>query len=782
MQNLRFLTATLIAIVLGQGSIVLGSALDAAFRSDEPWLDPGPYQWGYRYWQDTVVLHGQQLTWKLMINYPADVGGEGVPVAAEGAAFPVVFFEHAGGSDYNWYDYLFSRLASHGVIVVSAWHNGSWHGGGSSQEQHRDLFIETMDLIFQWNAEPTSYLYQRADSRRIGVAGHSHGAGAALYLMASVPDLPYDIKMMSLLAPCPSPYSLALGEYLSYYEGLPPLQVIYGSRDQDSCVAYGQSIAIYEPGDRPRHYAYVIGASHHVFDEFGSFGESLITREQAFRAAASAMVPFHVLHLNEDKSALPGLRGDEPLLVDGPEVRYQFHDHERFVIDDFEDSDGEEYGPAIVGIPEQTFINGFLGDTFVNYEAGVSLIQEEIRSLLPSSPPCYSVLFYEDDALGSDVYADAIAREVDSGLLCEPVTTTSQSQFASLINSQDWDLIISANQNGSSSATHPFDAPLRDYVCDGGRIILSDFRINSPTAAQILACSDASFDGTTNWVKMTSTSELFFGTLPMYNPGWGIATYGLDASGDAVVYAVSEYTAGGGHDPLTNSLGLPVVPAGDLVTFDEDYMLDTGRTLYHPTWGLEFAWDSTGQGFTEMLSDHTGDGFDARGWAALSFRILQLHGDPLNPYGQLQDLHVRLTDQAGTLSELALSEAVQGALRYPAPPASGPGWKSVFETYRFTLNDFVRQNPQLDLGALQSIAFASDITTKGRLFIDDIEFSTIDVVLGDITGDGVVDVLDLLQLLAAWGPCSPETDCPEDLTGDDVVDVLDLLMLLTNWS
>jgi len=49
----------------------------------------------------------------------------------------------------------------------------------------------------------------------------------------------------------------------------------------------------------------------------------------------------------------------------------------------------------------------------------------------------------------------------------------------------------------------------------------------------------------------------------------------------------------------------------------------------------------------------------------------------------------------------------------------------------------------------------------------------------DITGDGVVDVLDLLQVLGAWGPCP---DCPQDITGDGIVDVLDLLQVLGNWG
>jgi len=50
---------------------------------------------------------------------------------------------------------------------------------------------------------------------------------------------------------------------------------------------------------------------------------------------------------------------------------------------------------------------------------------------------------------------------------------------------------------------------------------------------------------------------------------------------------------------------------------------------------------------------------------------------------------------------------------------------------------------------------------------------------GDLNGDGVVNVSDLLILLGAWGSCP---DCDEDLNGDDVVNVSDLLILLGNWG
>jgi hypothetical protein len=49
----------------------------------------------------------------------------------------------------------------------------------------------------------------------------------------------------------------------------------------------------------------------------------------------------------------------------------------------------------------------------------------------------------------------------------------------------------------------------------------------------------------------------------------------------------------------------------------------------------------------------------------------------------------------------------------------------------------------------------------------------------DLTGNGNVGVGDLLNLLAAWGPCP---GCPQDLTGNGAVGVGDLLNLLAAWG
>ncbi len=49
----------------------------------------------------------------------------------------------------------------------------------------------------------------------------------------------------------------------------------------------------------------------------------------------------------------------------------------------------------------------------------------------------------------------------------------------------------------------------------------------------------------------------------------------------------------------------------------------------------------------------------------------------------------------------------------------------------------------------------------------------------DVNGDGLVDVLDLLAVIAAWGSCD---GCPEDINGDAWVNVTDLLAVIAAWD
>jgi agmatine/peptidylarginine deiminase len=52
-------------------------------------------------------------------------------------------------------------------------------------------------------------------------------------------------------------------------------------------------------------------------------------------------------------------------------------------------------------------------------------------------------------------------------------------------------------------------------------------------------------------------------------------------------------------------------------------------------------------------------------------------------------------------------------------------------------------------------------------------------IAGDVNGDGLVNVEDILQVMGNWGACG--LSCPEDLDGDGTVGVTDLLIVVANW-
>ena len=86
----------------------------------------------------------------------------------------------------------------------------------------------------------------------------------------------------------------------------------------------------------------------------------------------------------------------------------------------------------------------------------------------------------------------------------------------------------------------------------------------------------------------------------------------------------------------------------------------------------------------------------------------------------------------------------------------------------------------------QTVSFSSnvrrmEVTAVGgpldAVWIDDFR---VNHCLADSDGSGTVDVGDLIDLLAKWGPCAPP--CPEDNDGSGTVDVADLINLLAAWG
>jgi len=68
-------------------------------------------------------------------------------------------------------------------------------------------------------------------------------------------------------------------------------------------------------------------------------------------------------------------------------------------------------------------------------------------------------------------------------------------------------------------------------------------------------------------------------------------------------------------------------------------------------------------------------------------------------------------------------------------------------------------------------------------FVDSLGVSCYADIAPATSGDGVVNVVDLLLLIGTWGPCPPAaTCCSGDLVQDNVVNVVDLLSLIGDWG
>jgi choice-of-anchor B domain-containing protein len=112
----------------------------------------------------------------------------------------------------------------------------------------------------------------------------------------------------------------------------------------------------------------------------------------------------------------------------------------------------------------------------------------------------------------------------------------------------------------------------------------------------------------------------------------------------------------------------------------------------------------------------------------------------------------------------------------PTGPGTSGGWIFAF----FNVADHVQPTSQVRLRFVASDVNGFSVVEAG---VDDVRVETVAcLVPGDVDGSGAVDVADVLEVLATWGPCADCGTCPADLDGSCAVDVTDLLEVLANWS
>jgi hypothetical protein len=78
---------------------------------------------------------------------------------------------------------------------------------------------------------------------------------------------------------------------------------------------------------------------------------------------------------------------------------------------------------------------------------------------------------------------------------------------------------------------------------------------------------------------------------------------------------------------------------------------------------------------------------------------------------------------------------------------------------------------------------AADCAEDGGVFYAETDCDSVECTappcVADVTGNGAVNVDDLLAVISAWGPCPA---CAADITDDGVVNVDDLLAVISDWG
>jgi choice-of-anchor B domain-containing protein len=273
--------------------------------------------------------------------------------------------------------------------------------------------------------------------------------------------------------------------------------------------------------------------------------------------------------------------------------------------------------------------------------------------------------------------------------------------------------------------------------------------------------------------------------------------------GATVQYYLSAQDTGGAT--FTDPVGAPggaytaQVADGTVVLLQDDFETDQGWVATNlgatagfwqrgvpvndAGWAYDPATDGDGSGQAWLTQNELGNTDVDNGAVRLTSPLLDLSGGNVTIS---YEYFLRLTD-SGTNDHLLVEISTNGG--------AGP-WTTIAD--HNTDGGLAWHHHEITQAQLEALGVTPSATTQVRFTANDGEPQSINesgldgftigqlqcgpAIPGDIDGDGIVGINDLLLLLSTWGPCADCGDCPADIDNDCLVGINDLLILLANWS
>lgn len=245
---------------------------------------------------------------------------------------------------------------------------------------------------------------------------------------------------------------------------------------------------------------------------------------------------------------------------------------------------------------------------------------------------------------------------------------------------------------------------------------------------------------------------------------------------DVVTVASEDFETGTGGwvggvpgDDASTGLWVQLNPIGTLAQPGDDHTPDPGTICWFTgqgTLGGTLGEEDVDGGSTTLLSPV----IDLSGVADARIGYWRWYSNDLGTSANDDEFVIDITTDGG---DSWINVETVG----PAGAGTSGGWIRA----EFLVSEVIGSTP----GEVQMRFVASDLTPRSivEAAIDDFTITRLvcgEDVPGDVNGDGVVDVEDLVQVILDWGPCPPP--CPSDLNGDGEVDVEDLVAVILNWS